>query len=205
MKQIRLAALLLAVLLLCGCETQTGPREASISVLPYSPSGARAIIDEAEWYIAWLQSRDTITREQAENFIDRFGAALDPQEAENVLFTAIDAAPWADASVTEFMVLHEFMCPTLYHQGVALISASDTARCQMADGANECHDHHSRLAIHKEYRGDSPLLKGWYLEYIYEQNEHNGPWHFLTWSGHFSMPVQLPLTEDFADAPYPAP
>lgn len=204
----RLLALLLLLgmaLLLGGCDSQPEVVDPSITVLAYSPSAANAMIDEAEWRITWLQQQETISRQDAQALLDRLSMLLTPAAAKDVLLSAIDGSQWEDPAVSSFTVLHDYMSPTVYYTGVSVTAASDTARCQMASGAAQCNDHHSLLAIHKEYRGDNAELKGWYLEYIFEQTSHNGPWSFYAWNGTYNLPISLQVGDSFAAAVYEAP
>lgn len=192
-----LILVLLVVLLVHSCSDKGAPEV----VYDYDIGEAAAMVDEVEWLCAWLQSQDSIPRSDAEALIARLDQTLG-FEGKNIVTTALaDAADWDDESLDTLPLGNEYIQPTVYHEGVEIVSATETRKCgPLKDGT--CGAHVSTLAIRKEYTGDDEALQGWYLEYIFTQRTHDGDWDFTCYNGTYNVEAALPLRDAFYETQY---
>lgn len=180
----------------------TGCADEGVSTIirEYNIEEATAIIDEVEWLTAWLSQEDSISRGNAGKLIDRFNETLDYQ-GENMLTLAMaDASEWEDSEVQTISLGNEYIPPTIYHEGVAIVSATEEEKRQASDDKGEAIGYQSTLTIRKEYAGPEPKLQDWYLEYVFNKHGLEGKWSFVCFNGTYNVDVVLPLKESFAAA-----
>lgn len=199
MKRKLLLMTLIAALLgvfLAGCADEA----VSTTIREYNIEEAAAIIDEVEWLTAWFSQEDSISRGNAGKLINRFNETLDYQ-GENMLTLAMaDASEWEDSEVQTISLGNEYIPPTIYHEGVAIVSATEEEKRQASDDKGEATAYHSTLTIRKEYAGPEPKLQDWYLEYVFNKRGLDGEWSFVCFNGTYNVDVALPLRESFAAA-----
>ena len=201
-----LAGAALCLLLCCGCDQE----EPSVptEVLDFDLDTAAAMVDEVEWLCTWLQTQDTVSRGTAEAFVDRVNQLLRPSEGDNLLAISLtDAADRDDPALETLTIRHDMIQPTVYYEGISLVSATEERRCETAEETGACREHIASLRIRKEYAGDDPELQGWYLEYVFTQYAHDGDWSFTCYNSteSINVPAQLSLRPAFAEAPYTSP
>ena len=200
MKIKRVFCLLSVIFLLIGsgCSDNAAPA----MTYDYDIEEAVSMIDEIEWLCAWLQEQDSLSRDDAEKFIIRLDETLH-HEGENILTTAMkDAADWENRDLQTISLRDDCIQPTIYHEGVSVVSAIEERQCEISESTGECTAHMSYLKIRKEYTGTDEKLQDWYLEYVFSQAEHNGAWDFVSYNGTYNEKVHLPLTESFYTVHY---
>lgn len=204
---ICMSVLILAVLL--GCSQSEEEKTKEIVVTEYDLEEARAMIDEVEWLTAWLDTQESIERSAAENLIARIDETT-VAEGVNILVCALeDAAYWDDESMDLLSLGSGTVAPTIYHEGVELVSAEVESRCVLNEETGECLEHFfETLRIRKEYTGDDPDFQGWFLEYVFHKPwEHglDGDWVYVSGNGTYNLKGDLPLRSDFDPHEYPNP
>ena len=147
-----------------------------------------------------LRTGGPFSRDTAEALDERLEQLLG--FGNNILPTAIDGADWEDKTLQTLPILHDYIQPTIYYEGVSIVSATEERCCEISEETGECAAHFSTLAIRKEYTGDGKALKDWYLEYIFLQRQHGGEWKFTNYNDTYNAEVSLPLKEEFCEVPY---
>lgn len=182
MKKRKLNFIVISVLslFLCGCQDDGSPQ--IVNKYEHDIDDAVAMIDEIEWDCAWLQTQDVIARSDAEALITHLDSMADGI-GEHAVSIQMDLADWENDSIKELILLHENIHPTIYHKGISVTSATEEHHCEVEEGTDNCKFHIGTLTIRKEYKGDNEALKGWYLEYIFQQVTHDGEWSFVCFNG----------------------
>lgn len=209
-KNLYMLVSLLALLMLSGCHEQEIVPEVDEPVeMEYDLDAAQAMIDEVEWLTAWLDTQEIIQRSDAEKLVERIDATM-TQEGVNTLSCALeDAAYWGDESIKVLPLGSGTVAPTIYHEGVELVSAIHESSCVLDQETGECiHHYFDTLRIRKEYTGDDPVFQGWYLEYVFNKPWEHGSdreWVYVACNGTYNLAGELPLRDDFDFEKYPAP
>lgn len=188
-------------MLACGCSGKNNGNSRPVHNLEYGLDEAVSMIDEYEWYCAWLQTQDTISRDDAQKLSAHLDSLIS-DTGEMALCTQIDGADWEDSSIETLTLHHDQNQPTIYHEDISVVSAKEECQGEILDGASECREHSGTLTIRKEYTGDSPQLKEWYLEYIFRKNTHDADWQFAALNGTYDTEAPLTLRDSFVDAEY---
>ncbi|HBA98008.1 MAG TPA: hypothetical protein DCZ23_07865 [Lachnospiraceae bacterium] len=184
---------------LSGCMDDSIPQ--TVHKYEHDMDDAIAMIDEAEWYCAWLQTQDFISRSNVEALIGHLDSIIDGIGTD-IVCTQMDLADWENSNIEELSFHNESSQPTIYHKGISVVSAKEEHSCQTMDGNDSCQFHFGTLAIRKEYSGDDPALQGWYLEYIFQQTEHGGEWAFSCYNGTYNIDAHLELKKSFYKSDY---
>lgn len=203
MKKALCVALAMAMLLLSGCRKE---EEVHTVVTEYDLEEARTMIDETEWLLAWLSTRETIRRDTAENVIRRIDETMSGEGITALQCLMADTADWEDESLKELPLGNGTVAPTFYHEGVELVSAAEESRCKIDEETGECTEHFSVLTIRLAYTGDDPAFREWHREYnFHNQSVHDLSWSRVTFSGTYNLEGTLPLRPDFDPEKYLTP
>lgn len=177
--------------------------DAQGTLYAYDIGEAARMVDSAEWLGAWLQTQDSITRSDAEALIAALNQTVPSEGTNIVLAHMMDAAHWDNSDLQTLALRHDTLAPTVYHEGVSLVSATEERNCMLEKGDFPCTYHNSILRIRKEYTGSNPALRGWFCEYIFTRRQHDGPWEFTAMNGTYNVTdAALPLKEAFYTKSY---
>lgn len=166
----------------------------------YDLAEAAKLVDESEWLTTWLQTQTSISRDKAEALDERLGQLLSPEC--QIVPTSMDGADWEDKTLQTLPIVRDVIQPTVYYEGVSIVSATEEQSCERSEETGDCMTHFGTLTIRKEYEGDEAALRGWSLEYVFTQRKHGGDWEFFSYSGIYNAKVSLPLKAEFYEAPY---
>lgn len=208
MKNKALILLCAALLLSCFCGCTQGVDLTYEETHDFDPDTAAAMVDEAEWLITWLQTQDSISRDEADALIARLNRTLngDDSDGENIVMAALsDAADylgWEDGTLQTLSVGNPCISPTVYYEGVSITSATVERFGELSEETGNEVWSSSTLRIHKAYTGDAEELRDWSLEYIFKRYREDEPWRFVSWNGTYNVEVSLPLKAAFYKTDY---
>ncbi|MGF7184329.1 hypothetical protein GGQ84_000412 [Desulfitispora alkaliphila] len=197
-KNMLLLGLMILIALTSGCSRNAAPTV----VYDYDIQEATVLIDEVEWLSAWLQTQDVILRSDAEKLIARFNEVLSYAGKNIITIAMTDGADWENSSLETLSLGNSYIHPTIYHEGVYVVSATEERTCETSEDTGECTTHFSTLVIRKEYSGSDDKLKDWYLEYIFTKRSHDGDWKFVSYNGIYNVEANLALKESFWEINY---
>ncbi len=163
----------------------------------WDESRAVKLIAEVEETMVWLLEQNTIERHEAEKMITQLDRKIDGIGYGLIVGLVIGEDNWDDESRQTFPVEHHYLEPTIYHEDVEVVSAVESRRCGFLEGSdNQCGAHNAILTIRKEYKGNDPQLRDWYMEYQLQTLIHDGQWHFRFFTGNRPNNAFPPLQEN---------
>jgi hypothetical protein len=148
-------------------------------VVNFDMQTAKQMIEKGDKLISDIEVKDKISRQEYNQFVKKYNNVYDGKGDVpwgNTLFNYKDVE---DSKITTLHLSEDNFFPTIYHQGVEIVSAKVTNtyysnEYKYFDG--------SSLTIREAYVGSDVKLKGWYLDYIYDKND-KGKWVFYSNSG----------------------
>ncbi len=192
-------SVVIALFLLIGCDTEP---EKQIRTFDFPAEEAAHLIDEAEYWYAWICSQDTISRTDATRFIEKLDTVPAAYPAQSLILALLEErSQWKDPSVTELKLDERQHIPSLYHRTVAIESAVVTEETWTENGEDH---YHAELKITLVHTGRTTGYLDWMRTYRYFRESPEAPWEFSKTGGFLTVNSysELPLTDAFNAAPY---
>lgn len=181
--------LFLCTILLVGCSRQdeTIHPDGIITTNTYTidTAQAAAMIDEAEWWQAWLSEQDSISRTDAEMILQRLETVCKSSALTILQSFMTDTTAW-DNGDANIPLGNGTVVPTLYHNDVIIDSATVEEQWTDYGGALGVY-YESRLTIRKIYTGTNASLESWEESYIFQRFSEDDAWEFLGVSGYYNI------------------
>ena len=146
------------------------------------------MIEKGDRLIADLESKDTVTRQEYDQFIRDITAIYGDNTSPagiNWELIFFDDREVENSKIETLRVNKTDFYPTMFHKGFE-VSAAQIVNTYYQDASMN----RSVLTIREEYVGDNAKLKGWGREYYYINNDR-GEWTFQS----FGDSVNLFMTE----------
>jgi len=194
-----LLSAVIVLFLLGGCGTE--PKK-QIRTFDIPAEEAACLIDEAEYWYAWLCSQDTISRADADRLMKKLDTVPSAYPAQSLISALLDdRSQWNDPSVTELKLDERQHIPSLYHRTVAIESAAVTEETWTENGEER---YHAELKITLVHTGRTTGYLDWTRTYRYSRESPEAPWEFSKTGGFLTVRsyAELPLTDAFDAAPY---
>ncbi len=183
------------VLFLLACSSEPVPIENK--VVDFDIETATEMIDEAEWLCAWVQTQESVSRETVDTIISQIENTDIGNEAASLATLSIDNGHWNDSIYDSFEVIKEFIVPTIYHEDIEIVSATEELY------EDEEFPYSSSVEIKKAYTGSDENLADWYLTYVFRKSRGSGNWEFISFDGQVNIgATNLELKDSFFDISY---
>lgn len=189
--------LFLLLLSACGTKVSTGHQILPVrtETVPFDLETAKGIIAKGDSLIAGLQTQDTVSRAEGERFLAEISKLYGENEPWSGMFFSSNVD---DASCSEFAVQRDLFFPTMFHQGMEVVSAE--VKTEYFEESNSVMDS-EWLRIRMEYQGTDETMKGFHRTYAYRKwLEHpDWDWLFSSMEGNINMQAAkelLPLKEE---------
>lgn len=175
----RAAAVIMTLLLLCGCAHTVKPRKITETEFPLEE--AVELVKMLEAPVLELSSLETVTGKQLLDYGETSGL-FRPEEHGSIIrdFLVISPEELFELRPDEtYQVCTDLIYPTVFHQDVEVTSA--VIRTWIYDKAHSGFDQ-EKLIVTEEYTGEEPLLKGFERRYLFERDSQ-GVWQYDSLSG----------------------
>ncbi len=185
----------MTLIFLCACSSEPETVENEIVDVDFGIENAVDMIDEVEWITAWVQTQDSVARETLDELILQIEPVMGG-DSSSVVIGSVDLADWNDETIENLEVLHDFLSPTIYHEGIEVVSAVEEIY------QDEEIIYSSSLEIRKEYVGEDEELSDWHLTYAFRKRRSSEEWEFVAFDGQSNIDFELQLKDSFYEKSY---
>ena len=205
MKRAGLCLIPLVMLLLlvsaCGNRVSGGGQILPIrtETVSFDLETAKGIVAKGDSLIAGLQTQDTVSRADGERFLAEISKLYGEDSPWSGMFFSSNVE---DVSCSEFTVQGNLFFPTMFHQGIVIVSAE----IETEYFEEPYTDLDSQwLRIRMEYKGTDETLKNWNRTYVYRKwLEHpDWDWLFANFTGEVNRETSKNLLPMKEEIPWP--
>jgi hypothetical protein len=169
-------------MMFCSC-TNRGKQIEPLrtETIDFDINTATQMVQRGEKIIADMSVKDTVTREEFDQFISDIDHAYDNYEEVQWMYLFFSNAEIEDKNITTLHLSKDTFYPTIYHKDIEVVSAKIENAFYQDEMLNS-----STLIIREEYLGEDSKLKDWFREYHYQKND-DGQWVFHTFNGQINV------------------
>ncbi len=165
----------------CGSTGSKIVKPEKVEVIDFDIRTAEQMIEKGDRIIADITVKDTVSRQEFDQFLSNITQAYDGYEKESWKYMFFYDSEFEDEKIETLHLNKDMFYPTLYHKGVEVVSAKITNTYYKDESPDT-----SILAIREEYSGKDKKLDGWYREYRYQKDE-KGEWIFSGFDGQINF------------------
>lgn len=175
------------------------------TVLDFDLALAQSMISDWERNMAWLSTQESLSLDEAKAFQAVMNDTLPGYgtQALHSLFSGEAGGPF----FTKWERLPNLFCPTIFHQGVEVVSAQEVQVEEYVLFSSELSLTGSTLTIRVAYLGEDERLTDWYREFLFIRYHDQDEWHFERFGGSMNLsgdefsPNYLPLRDETIESP----
>jgi len=173
---------IILTLILSSCASTVSKIEPIKTELIYFDiNTAIKMIEEGEKIIADITIKDTVSRQEYNQFLCDMDDAYDGYEEVQWQFMFFYNNEFENEEISTIHLNKEMLYPTIYHENVKVVSAKIENTYYQDENLNS-----SILIIREEYLGDDSRLEDWYREYLYQKNSED-EWVFYAIGGQINL------------------